>query len=95
MSLSPSQAEPSASALPPPAQLIAGKTRLGWVGTGVMGAAMCAHCMRALSLPTTVYNRTRSKTDGLREMGATVVDSPEEVVSRLQGRRRTARRRLS
>ena len=34
-----------------------GKTRIGWIGTGVMGASMCGHLLRA-GFAATVFNRT-------------------------------------
>ncbi len=30
-----------------PLELAAGKTRIGWIGTGVMGSSMCGHLMQA------------------------------------------------
>lgn len=38
--------------------------KLGWIGTGVMGFSMCKHLIGA-GYELLVYNRTRSKTDGL------------------------------
>ncbi len=55
-----------------------GKTRIGWIGTGVMGHSMCAHLIEA-GYRATVYNRTREKTRGLVERGAVAVDSPRAV----------------
>ena len=37
-----------------------GKTRIGWIGTGVMGSSMCGHLIDA-GYSATVYNRTASK----------------------------------
>ncbi|MBI2193527.1 MAG: NAD(P)-dependent oxidoreductase [Planctomycetes bacterium] len=59
-------------------EVAAGKTRIGWLGTGVMGRWMCEHCMNA-GFQATVYNRTVSKTDPLRAKGARVAGSPREV----------------
>ena len=42
----------------------AGATRVGWVGTGVMGAAMCGQLIQG-GFSATVYNRTASKAQGL------------------------------
>ena len=36
------------------------KTRIGWIGTGVMGLSMCGHVMER-GYSTTVFNRTRAK----------------------------------
>ena len=59
-------------------EVASGKTRIGWIGTGVMGRWMCEHCMDA-GFSATVYNRTISKTDPLKEKGAAVASSPKEV----------------
>jgi len=59
-------------------QVTPGKTKIGWIGTGIMGRWMCEHCMNA-GFSTTVYNRTMSKTDPLKEKGAKVAGSPKEV----------------
>ncbi len=49
-----------------------------WIGTGVMGASMCAHLMdRGYSLR--VFNRTKSKADALIAKGAVWCDSPAEA----------------
>eukprot|EP00177_Eucheuma_denticulatum_P000714 GFKZ01001285.1.p1 GENE.GFKZ01001285.1~~GFKZ01001285.1.p1 ORF type:complete len:333 (+),score=48.25 GFKZ01001285.1:135-1133(+) len=56
-----------------------GETRIGWVGTGVMGCHMAGHCITAGYLPLTVYNRTASKAQPLIDRGATLVSSPKEV----------------
>ncbi|MDT7041013.1 NAD(P)-dependent oxidoreductase [Candidatus Nitronereus thalassa] len=53
--------------------------RLGWIGTGVMGAAMCQHLLKN-SYPVTVYSRTRQKAEGLLANGAQWASSPSEVV---------------
>src|SRR5690606_14921662 len=53
-------------------------TRIGWIGTGVMGSSMCGHLVKA-GYKTTVYNRTKSKADGLVEQGATWADTPKQV----------------
>src|SRR5947209_19767289 len=54
------------------------KTRIGWIGTGVMGSSMCGHLLEA-GYQATVYNRTRSKTKPLTDRGAAVADSPRAV----------------
>jgi 3-hydroxyisobutyrate dehydrogenase len=53
-------------------------TRIGWVGTGVMGKSMCRHLMDA-GFSATVFNRTASKTDELVSAGASRAGSPREV----------------
>jgi 3-hydroxyisobutyrate dehydrogenase len=55
-----------------------GKTRIGWIGTGVMGSSMCGHLMRA-GFAATVYNRTKAKAEGLIKAGATWAESPRAV----------------
>ena len=55
-----------------------GKTRVGWIGTGVMGSSMCGHLMAA-GYHVTVYNRTRSKAKPLVDRGASEADSPRAV----------------
>ncbi len=54
---------------------------VGWIGTGVMGSAMCDHLLRA-GLPVTVHSRTRAKAEDLLSRGADWADSPAEVASR-------------
>jgi 3-hydroxyisobutyrate dehydrogenase len=53
-------------------------TRIGWVGTGVMGNSMCGHLINA-GYRATVFNRTKSKTDELVRRGARYVESPAQV----------------
>lgn len=55
-------------------------TRIGWVGTGVMGRWMCQHLM-ALGYSATVYNRTKAKAQPLLDDGASWADSPSEVAA--------------
>lgn len=53
-------------------------TRIGWIGTGVMGLSMCGHLMAA-GHPATVFNRTREKARPLLDRGAAWADSPRAV----------------
>jgi 3-hydroxyisobutyrate dehydrogenase len=55
-------------------------TRVGWIGTGVMGASMCGHLLEA-GYPATVHNRTRAKAEPLLERGAAWAELPAEVAS--------------
>ncbi len=55
-----------------------GKTRLGWIGTGVMGRSMAAHLIDA-GFSMTVYSRTRAKAESLLDKGAAWADSPASV----------------
>jgi 3-hydroxyisobutyrate dehydrogenase len=59
-------------------QIEPGKTRIGWIGTGVMGSSMCGHLIDA-GYQATVFNRTKSKTDAVAAKGARVASSPREV----------------
>jgi 3-hydroxyisobutyrate dehydrogenase len=58
-----------------------GKTRVGWIGTGVMGSSMCGHVL-AKGYAVTVYNRTRERAAGLLKAGATWADSPRALAER-------------
>ena len=51
------------------------KMNIGWIGTGVMGNAMCGHLVDA-GHQVSVYNRTRSRADNLIAKGAQWCDSP-------------------
>jgi 3-hydroxyisobutyrate dehydrogenase len=53
-------------------------TRLGWIGTGVMGSTMCGHLLGA-GYAVTVSTRTRTKADGLVEAGAQWAERPSDV----------------
>ena len=55
-------------------------TRIGWIGTGVMGSSMCGHLL-AHGYRVTVSTRTRDKASALLEAGAAWADSPSEVAS--------------
>jgi 3-hydroxyisobutyrate dehydrogenase len=54
--------------------------RIGWIGTGVMGASMCGHLLAA-GHPVAVTTRTRAKADALVAAGATWADSPAAVAA--------------
>src|SRR5919109_572138 len=58
-----------------------GKTRIGWIGTGVMGRWMCQHLLTK-GYRATVYNRTRDKAKPLLDSGAAWADSPRAVAER-------------
>jgi len=59
-------------------KVVPGETRIGWIGTGVMGSSMCGHLI-AKGFEATVYNRTKSKTDALVAKGAKYAASPKAV----------------
>src|SRR5260370_19329463 len=56
----------------------AGKTRVGWIGTGVMGRWMCQHLMTK-GYKATVHNRSKDKARPLLEAGASWADCPRQV----------------
>ena len=60
--------------------MISEKTRIGWIGLGVMGASMCRRLIEA-GFAATVYNRTRAKAEPLLQLGAEWADSPREVAA--------------
>jgi len=57
------------------------KPRIGWIGTGVMGASMCGHLLKA-GYPMTVFNRTPEKCEGLVAAGASPADSLRAVAEK-------------
>ncbi|MGB3851864.1 MAG: NAD(P)-dependent oxidoreductase [Tunicatimonas sp.] len=57
---------------------ISKKTTLGWIGTGVMGAAMLARLQES-GYASVVYTRTKTKAQSLLEAGAQWADSPRAV----------------
>jgi 3-hydroxyisobutyrate dehydrogenase len=59
-------------------RIAAGTTRIGWIGTGVMGQSMCGHLLRA-GFSATVHSRTRAKAESLLAQGARWADHPKEV----------------
>jgi 3-hydroxyisobutyrate dehydrogenase len=58
-----------------------GKTRIGWIGTGVMGRWMCQHLMTK-GYSATVFNRSRDKAQPLLDAGAAWADTPRGVAQR-------------
>jgi 3-hydroxyisobutyrate dehydrogenase len=59
----------------------AGKTTIGWIGTGVMGRWMCEHAIKA-GFAATVYNRSKDKAQPLLDLGAKLADTPKAVAER-------------
>lgn len=55
-------------------------TRVGWIGTGVMGASMCGHLLTA-GYRTICFNRSPEKAATLVARGATLAGSVAEVVA--------------
>jgi 3-hydroxyisobutyrate dehydrogenase len=56
------------------------QTRIGWIGTGVMGRSMCGHLLSA-GYKVTLFNRTKSKAAELLERGAKWAESPQRVAA--------------
>jgi len=61
-------------------QIAPGKTRIGWIGTGVMGSSMCGHLIAA-GFSATVYSRTKSKSEALIARGAAWAATPKELAA--------------
>ena len=55
-------------------------SKIAFIGTGVMGAAMAGHLMDA-GHDLIVYNRTKSKTDGLVARGAVYAENPQKAAA--------------
>lgn len=53
-------------------------TKVGWIGTGIMGCSMCRNVMKD-GYETYVYNRSQEKAAPLEEEGANICGSPGEV----------------
>ena len=58
-----------------------GSTRIGWIGTGVMGASMCGHLVDK-GFEVTLFTRSKDKAEPLIEKGAAWADSPREVAEK-------------
>ncbi len=54
------------------------QTKIGWIGTGVMGSSMVGHLINA-GFATTVNTRTKAKADGVLAKGAAWANSPKAV----------------
>ena len=65
----------------PVARAEPGKTRIGWMGTGVMGRWMCQHLMTR-GYTATVYNRTKEKAQDLIAQGAAWAPSPRALAEK-------------
>ncbi len=55
-------------------------TRIGFIGTGLMGFPMARNLLRA-GFPVTAYNRTRSRAEPLASEGGRIAESPRGVAS--------------
>ena len=58
----------------------AGSTRIGWIGTGVMGGSMCGHLLAA-GCTATINSRTRERAESLLDQGATWAQTPAEAAA--------------
>ncbi len=58
--------------------IVPGKTKIGWIGTGVMGNSMAGHLMNA-GFSVSVYTRTKAKAEVLIGKGAGWADSPKAL----------------
>lgn len=56
-------------------------TRVGWIGTGVMGRSLCSHLLKA-GYRLSIYNRSASKMADLIKAGAVGCSSPKEVAEK-------------
>jgi len=66
---------PDDPASPPPSP-----SRIGWIGTGIMGAAMCQRLIDA-GFRLTITTRSRSRAESLLTKGATWAATPAEAAS--------------
>jgi 3-hydroxyisobutyrate dehydrogenase len=60
------------------AKIKPGETKIGWIGTGVMGSSMAGHLLKA-GFAVTAFNRTKSKAEPLLAQGATWAQNPRAV----------------
>jgi 3-hydroxyisobutyrate dehydrogenase len=61
-------------------QISPDKTRIGWIGTGVMGRSMCGHLVAA-GYQVTLFSRTKEKAKELIDKGAKWAGSPRDVAA--------------
>ena len=54
--------------------------KIGWIGTGVMGASMAGH-LQEVGHDMSVFTRSKKRAKALLDNGATWYDSPAEVAS--------------
>ena len=63
-----------------PHRVTPSQTRIGWIGTGVMGSSMCGH-MLAAGYRVTLHSRTKAKAKPLLDLGATWAENPCAVAT--------------
>jgi 3-hydroxyisobutyrate dehydrogenase len=61
-------------------QISSEQTRIGWIGTGVMGRSMCGHLIDA-GYQVTLFTRTKAKAAELLDRGAEWAESPRQVAA--------------
>ena len=54
--------------------------KIGFIGLGIMGEPMAKNLIKA-GFDLIVYNRTKSKTASLKQLGAIVANTPSEVAN--------------
>ena len=62
---------------------------VGYVGMGIMGGAMANNLIAAGRFQVTIWNRTASKCDALKQQGAAVAGSPKAMAAAGQDRSRS------
>ncbi len=63
-----------------PHRVTPSQTRIGWIGTGVMGSSMCGHVLRT-GYRVTLHSRTKAKAKPLLDLGATWAENPRAVAA--------------
>jgi 3-hydroxyisobutyrate dehydrogenase len=58
--------------------MVSSETRIGWIGTGVMGLSMCNHLLTN-GYKVKIYSRTKAKAKPLLDSGATWAESSRAV----------------
>jgi len=56
------------------------QTRIGWIGTGMMGSSMCGHVLQA-GYRVTLHSRTKAKAKPLLDLGAMWAENPDAVAA--------------
>ncbi|VVA94897.1 unnamed protein product [Arabis nemorensis] len=69
---------PSEKEIPNPKLISPSKTRIGWIGIGIMGLAMVSHILDA-GYSVTVYARDLRKSKNLQTKGAHTANSLKEL----------------
>jgi 3-hydroxyisobutyrate dehydrogenase len=63
-------------------EIAPGSTRVGWIGTGLMGASLCGHLLTH-GYELCVFTRTRTRAEPLLARGAAWADSPRALAARV------------